>query len=291
MEMRSSTKLPASRNLGTLMMPIIGMLALIVPPLAAAQNGAVIREQRTVTIGGVKEVWRLIWRNTPTDSQGCGPADPDMAMTCPCSGVAYAQVGDLVLERKRPNAPVDRMSLSPLFANSELLIGEQSAVAMLATWPARLSDIDRSPTPATIRARPVVPILRLRDYDHDGVASEFLLQIDTAPCGKHVMVAVGVTRDDQRLHALSSVGHPGQPLMLFKWQWDALARKSSPGEVMDWPCGDHGADEETTMVLRADHGRIHATRVTSTCPDTVDAKGGWHRDPHFRKKTLKRELI
>ena len=44
---------------------------------------------------------------------------------------------------------------------------KKGPAAMLARWPAHPRDIDHNPTPAAIRARPAVPIMRLRDYDHD----------------------------------------------------------------------------------------------------------------------------
>jgi hypothetical protein len=172
-----------------------------------------------------------------------------------------------------------------------MLFNEKGAVAMLARWPARLRDIDAEPTPAAIRLRPAVPIMRLRDYNHDGIAGEFLLQVDTLPCGKHVLVAVGITRDNPHLHVLISAEHPERPLKLYRWQWDALARSARPGKVMDWPCSDHAAEEETTMVLRTERGRIHATRITSTCPDSTDANGDWHHEAHFVRKVLSREVM
>lgn len=270
---------------------LIPLLALIATPLCAVPAHEVLREQRSFTVNGVKEVWRLIWRGALRESKNCGPAEPEMALTCPCSGVAYAQVGDLVLERRRPGVPPERMDLTPLFTGSDMLFNEQGPVVILARWPAPLKDIGlRYPIrPETIRARPAVPVMHLRDYDHDGMAGEFLLQVDTEPCGKHVMVAIGTTRDHPHLHALTSAEHPERPLLLYSWQWEALARNPRPSVVMDWPCGDHGADEETTMALRANHGLIHVTRITSTCPDTLDAKGEFHHDGQFRKKELKRE--
>jgi hypothetical protein len=183
------------------------------------------------------------------------------------------------------------MALTPLFAGSDMLFDAKGTVAMLPRWRAQLSDIDNSPTPAAIAARPPVPIMRLRDYNHDGIAGEFLLQINTLPCGKHLMVAVGITRDNPRLHALTTAEHPERALALYPWQWQALARNPGPATIMDWPCGDHAADEETTMLLRTDHGRIHATRITSTCPDTPDAQGIWHHQTRFHKRVVKREVL
>ena len=275
-----------------LLRTMLALLALISGPAMAAPKGAAVREERSFTIDGSKEVWRLIWRGAPTDSNSCGPVDRDMAMTCPCSGVAYAQVGDLVLERKRVGTPTERMSLSPLFAGTELPLDNKGPAAMLVRWPARSSDGERALTPAAIRARPPVPIMRLRDYNHDGMASEFLLQVDTLPCGKHLLVAVGITRDNPHLHALASASHPERPLALYEWEWNALARNVRPVRVMDWQCGDHGSEDETIVLLRTEHGHIHATRVTSTCPTYVtDANGKLRDGPTFRKKELKREIM
>lgn len=256
-----------------------------------ASDKAVVREQRSFIVDGSKEIWRLVWRGAPRDSKSCGPAEPEMAMTCPCSGAAYAQVGNLILEREHLGTPPERMSLTPLFAGSDMVSNENTPTAMMVRWPGRLGDIGHGLSPTAIRDRRAVPIMRLRDYNHDGIAGEFLLQIDTLPCGKHLLVAVGITRDNPHLHALTSAEHPERPLALYQWQWDALARNPRPGNVVDWPCADHGAQEETTMDLRTEHGRIHATRITSTCPDTTAANGEWIHDAHFVKKVLKQEVM
>ena len=271
--------------------PLFTLMALIATPLLAAPAKEVVREQRSFMVNGSKEVWRLIWRGAPHESKSCGLADIEGALTCPCDGAAYAQVGDLVLERERPGARPERMPLTPLFAGWVTLSNEKGPVAMLPRWPAPLHDIGHYPTPAEIRARPAVPIMRLRDYNHDGIAGEFLLQVDAPVCGKHVLVAVGTTRDNPHLHALTSAEHPERPLALYQWQWEALARSRRPGKITDWPCADHGAEEETTLVLNTNGGSIHATRITSTCPDTTDAKGDRHHADHFLNRVLKREIL
>ncbi|MES2043622.1 MAG: hypothetical protein V4475_07080 [Pseudomonadota bacterium] len=273
--------------------PLLAVLALIATPLLAAPGRDVVREQQNFTVNGQKEVWRLIWRGTPSDRNRCDLTDPEGATTCPCEGFAYAQQGDLVLERERAGAAPERMPLTPLFAGPDMPMNENGPVALLPRWPALLHDIGHSPTPAAIRARPIVRIMRLRDYNHDGIAGEFLLQVDAPVCGKQVLVAVGTTRDNPHLHALTSAEHPERPLALYKGQWEALARNPRPGVVRDVPCGDHGAEENTTMLLRTDHGRIHATRITSTCPPdgTRDANGRWHHDDHYRQRVLSREVM
>lgn len=271
--------------------PLIALLALAAAPPLAGPEKEVVREQRSVTIGGEKQVWQLIWRRAPKDNGSCGVTDPEGALTCPCIGFAYGEEGDLVLERQRPGRPSERMPLTPLF--TDVFDGSAPAppVAMLPRWQTRLEDIRHNPTAATIRARPIVPIMRLRDYNHDGIAGEFLLQVQAGPCGHHGLVAVGVTRADPRLHALTTAEHPERPLVLEHWQWAALARNPRPKPLRDVACGDHGSDEETRIVLRTERGRVHATRITSTCPDRVDAKGEWHHDAHFVRKVLEREVL
>lgn len=271
--------------------PLIALLALAAAPPLARPEKEVVREQRSVTIGGTKEVWRLIWRGAPKDTGACGVTDPELALTCPCIGFAYGEEGDLVLERQRPGKPSERMRLAPLFAD---VFDESAAappVAMLPRWQTRLQDIGHNPTAATIHARPIVRTIRLRDYNHDGIAGEFLLQVQAGPCGHHGLVAVGVTRADPRLHALATAEHPDRPLVLESWQWAALARNPRPKPLRDVACGDHGSDEETRIVLRTQRGQLHATRVTSTCPDRMNADGEWYHDDHFAPKVLERETL
>jgi hypothetical protein len=250
-----------------------------------------VREQRIVQVQGKPETWRLVWRGAPNDHNDCGPTSPETAVTCPCSGVAYAQTGDLVLERRRTGASVERFALTPLFAGSEMPTPLGRVVAVLPRWGIDPRDVDHVPPPAAIRARPAVPILRLRDYGHDGSAGQFLLQVSVAPCGKQADVAVGVTRANPRLHVLTTAEHPTRPLMLYRPQWDALARNPHPGELADWPCGDHGAEQETSVLLRADGGRLHATRITSTCPDEDGVNAGSPAKAQFRKRVVKREVL
>lgn len=193
-----------------------------------------------------------------------------MAITCPCSGVAYAQIGDLVLE---DNAPARRPSgWRWRHWSAGLRCGPTRGgkAAVLPRRPMDDHDVSSEVSPKAIRARPPGPVLKLADYDHDGVADEFLLQVDALRCGKQLMVTLGTLRGHPSLHALTSADRPERPLALYRWQWEALARDPRPVKLADWPCGDHGTEDETTLLLRADHGAIHATRVTGTCPDDAD---------------------
>lgn len=49
-----------------------------------------IREEQKVLVNGISEVWRLEWKSPPTPA--CSPED---IITCPCSGFAYGESGQL----------------------------------------------------------------------------------------------------------------------------------------------------------------------------------------------------
>ena len=107
--------------------------------------------------------------------------------------------------------------------------------------------------------------MRFGDYDHDGQATEFILQVGTLPCGKKMSVAIGVSRQNPRLHVFSTAEHPERPLVLQAWQWESLLGAKAPIKVTDWKCGDHGSDAETELELSADENGIHATNWTYEC--------------------------
>jgi hypothetical protein len=119
-------------------------------------------------------------------------------------------------------------------------------------------------------AREVVPIMRLRDYDHDGRATEFFLQTGSAPCGKRLGVVLGLSRERPSLHAFGSARHPGKPLVLRVEHWEALSRSQGPIVGVDWTCGDHGSDTQDEVELRADGKEIHVTRRVYACSETWD---------------------
>src|SRR5579864_2181946 len=89
-------------------------LAALAP--AVAHSEQIIREQRAVTVAGIKEVWQLLWDGMP--SSVCGPGEMLLASTCPCAGLAYGEYGKLSLIRKRGDLEIERMDLRPLFENS-----------------------------------------------------------------------------------------------------------------------------------------------------------------------------
>ena len=244
--------------------------ALCVAPARAAGE-MVVREQRNVAVGGVDETWRLVWDGPPASI--CGPDAIATAFTCPCSGVGYGELGHLSLVRNRGGRDIERMDFGPLFDNDfdSAAAGTPEGSAYLQRWPMKLSDFDRDdrgdPTlVADIKRRPAPRIMRLADYGRDGAATQFLVQVGTLPCGKQQFVAIGLTRGDRSLHALTSVSRPEKPLIMPEAAWQALLRGPGPTRVPTWACGDHGSESRSELVVAAKNGAIRVQERMYSCP-------------------------
>jgi hypothetical protein len=190
-----------------------------------------------------------------------------MAITCPCAGFAYGEMGDLDLVRHRSSHPEERLALTPLFDGEENP-GWRNHLAVLQRWPMLEADymaadsIDLEPS---IRARAFTRVIVPRDYDHDGRATEFPLQVGTLPCGKTQSVLVGVSTIDSSLHAFASVAHPERPLVLPTYLWEQLRRSGGRTTGVEWPCGDHGADTQTEVSLFVSPRGIDGVRSEYGC--------------------------
>ena len=148
------------------------------------------------------------WKSTPKPA--C-EAD-ERSLTCPCTGFAYGEAGDLTLVRIRSGEEIDRLELTPLFANTDMDTGGK---AILQRW-APDYDVDfkaseRDNFQALISKRPVVKIMNFVDYDHDGNRSEFYLKTDTLPCGKNLGVVIGVSQFNDKLHVFGTLSRPAEP--------------------------------------------------------------------------------
>jgi hypothetical protein len=227
-----------------------------------------IREERVVNVGGTEEVWRLIWLGKI--SPVCGPEDIESAITCPCSGIAYGESGDLVLVRLRNGSEVDRMPLNPPFSKYDYPRPGESA--LLPRRPLEIEDLNRflrgdPKLLLEIERRELPPILQLADYDRDGMATEFLIQVETLPCGKHEFASVGISAGKPRLHALATRAHPNSPLVMTGRAWAALAEGGEPRSVTTWRCGDHASDVREELVVSATKGDIRVRHRSFKCLD------------------------
>jgi hypothetical protein len=205
-----------------------------------------VRERQLVVTGNVAETWELRWKTTPKPA--CEPSE--ISLTCPCTGFAYGEGGDLTLLRFRKGMEIDRLELTSLFKDADVNLG---GIAILKRWEPNY-DLDFKASQEgdfadIVARRPTLKIMNFIDHDHDGHRSEFFLQTDTLPCGKRVGVVVGVSTSNKKLHVFGTATKPTKALMLQEHIWKALSRAHGPVEVVDWSCGDHGSDEETTVRL------------------------------------------
>lgn len=225
-----------------------------------------LREESTMQVGAGSESWRLEWRDTP--GPVC-PAGDEIAVTCPCTGFAYGESGDLLLTRNGPTGR-EELPLTPLFADSETPKGDGSAV--LQRWEVKEADFygDEPIPKADIVRRPAVGIMKFGDYDHDGRSTEFLLQVGTEPCGRRMMVLLGISKANPHLHAFHSVANPKKPLVLQYEEWDALLHAAGPVKIVDWPCGDHGSEIENELEISAVSGDIAVHVRRFSCDDSQE---------------------
>lgn len=237
----------------------------------AEPPASVPRESQTIIIDGAQEQWRLEWSGMPQPA--CAPDGPDW-MTCPCMGFAFGERGKLVLIRKNVLGKEERFSFDPLFRLGFDTQGEPGE-AVLRRRDIGKNDLEQSEATdfaQRVQARPLTKIMKFGDYDHDGRATEFIVQVGTLPCGKQMSVAVGVSRVKPNLHVLTTADHPELPLILQKWQWEKLLSAKKTITVVDWPCGDHGSETETELELWADKGKIHVKSREYTCPENGQKK-------------------
>ncbi len=222
---------------------------------AAPESTAVLREEKTIEIDGVKETWRLEWIR---------PAAPtcmgDEALaSCPCAPFGFGEVGDLDLVRSRPGEPEDRMHLDPLFEDHD---------AKLRRWaptPAEQKAL-KAPPLADLQARELAPLIAFGDYDHDGRATEFVLPVAAPACGHVQSVVLGIDKRNPKLHAFGTADKPGEPLVLERaGDWEKVKGKL-PVELVEATCGDHGSEIETRVTISVDLSGLRAVPTEKRCP-------------------------
>ena len=152
-------------------------------------------EQRTVTVGGVAETWILRWRKPPRFN-GCTPS-----ISCACAGVEWGLQGDLELWRERPGAPTERLDLGKMRDGGAQIPGFSQTSFDVEKYDQELADIVK---------RPHVQVMNLRDYDHDGWATEFVFEVGYWACGQNPSVLVGVSRVNPHLYVFDTTGEQGR---------------------------------------------------------------------------------
>ena len=226
---------------------------------------ALVREEQTIVIDGITETWRLRW-STPPRPYCLGEN------SCPCTDFENGEAGDLTLIRVRAGIEIDGLGLTRFF--SEFISKPKQAAVQ--RWPVNDgddqlfyeigSDFDRRATLDRLsRSRSTVQVMHFGDYDHDGRATEFYMTTETIGCGHTAGFVVGLSKINPRLHLFGTGSRPNDPLYLSKWAWGALLNATGPIDIVDWGCGDHFSQEETTLELRWTRKGIEGTRRSYSC--------------------------
>jgi hypothetical protein len=92
-------------------------------------------------------------------------------------------------------------------------------------------------------------------------------------------MVIGVSKRNPPLHVIGTASNPIKPLYMQKHEWEALRDASAPIEVLDWHCGDRGADTETTLSLRWTPRGIAGTVRDYACPSGIKSKKPTHVEP------------
>ena len=184
-------------------------------------------------------------------------------------GFAFGEQGKLTLVRLRGNQVVESFPLDPLFKNgldnpSE---GESAVLRLYDVLPKDMDIEDPALLEKRLRSRAKAEVMQIVDYNHDGQASEFFLQIGTLPCGKRMGVVIGITPSQPKLHVFGTAAHPEIPLTMEEREWKALLHSAGPFRIIDWPCGDHGSETETELEIQAARDGIHVTRSAYKCTE------------------------
>jgi len=229
-------------------------------PINALSLGTIFRDDEDLMLDNVKENWRLEWTKAPIPY--CMSAE--QLLTCPCDGFAFGEKGSMDLVRTIPGKPDERLHLDSLFSDHDTL---------MQRWPVTKADRDGAIggdggagklDMVGISMRPVTSIIKFGDFDHDGRASEFLLQVGAFPCGHTPTIVVGISKDNPKLHAFGTKETPNEPVTLDnRADWEKLLKKPQ-ADITTIACGDHGATDSTIMHVTAD-GNFHVTTDTKHC--------------------------
>ncbi len=216
------------------------------PPSAHASGSAAAsatppevaeRAAAKVDVDGVSETWRLVWRSAPK------PSCTDKTWnTCLCGRLAYGETGLMDLVRSRPGSPDERLDVSRLFAD----IGEMT----IPHWPTQSGDPETVDLEA-VKKRPAVDVMKIGDYDHDGRATEFVLQLSSGnPCGQSPSIVVGISKTWPQLHVFGTADHANGHLVLAHFEdWEKVRASKGPTTLVETACGDHGSEEETSLLV------------------------------------------
>lgn len=209
---------------------------------AIAPSDTTVLDEATVTIDGHAEQWRV--RAARAVHRECMGAIDEEGCGCWSHRGAWASEEDesFVLERARGGAIIERVPLQThrmggYFADDRSLRG--ASLARLAH----------------------ASLLDVADYDHDGVAAEFVLAGDSIACGRERATLYAVGRDG---HLRAVTPRNDGPLTE-----DALeaVRASAAGVTVTWECGAHLADTRELLRWSSGASGLEMSVVRTRCPE------------------------
>lgn len=188
------------------------------------------------------EVWILAWKGQPKPV--CH--DPQERETCVCKGRVFGYAGVVELSRWKGLRRLDALGI--------VLDGG------LSRWP---QDLDPASAIDTSRLTPR-RVLSLTKIDASGSSRGWVHEQEVASCGHSLWRMAGVTGARPNLHLLSDpleqqpteLNHPGT--------WSALASDSIV-DVLDFECGDHGAEAEGRLVALRTGAGVSVRRYAAPC--------------------------
>jgi len=218
------------------------------PAKPQAPEVLVTRAVKTVRVNDVDETWVLRWRGTPKKS--C--VDEDW-FTCPCWGFAFGESGHLELARLRPNLPEEILDFT-----------KHDADLVLQRWiPKEKDDTKANPTDKYLQTLEVFDPMQIRDYDHDGEATEFVFRSGVGGACGHTSLfdVVGISKKNPKLHFFGvTLPHLDD--------WESVRTMPMPGELklLTWRCGDHGSESEESLLVTLDaKGTLKTKELKRTC--------------------------
>ncbi|HAT30941.1 MAG TPA: hypothetical protein DCW29_08880 [Janthinobacterium sp.] len=250
----------------------IAALLLSSPPgVSAAAPTETVRQEREVLVNGVAERWRLKWLGPVKPA--CAATELESAMSCPCAGFAYGEEGRLTLERLMPNGSSEQLDLGQFFDETDG--ASEPGHGILRRWnrdskdPSENSGTSslRQKFVAQVKQRPEADVMDMQDFTHEGAKTGFLLQVGNAPCGRNMMVLIGVSKKNPHLHAFTSLAHPKRPLLLQRSHWNALLKAKTSASDIALPCGDHGSETEIEKSVTVRDGVFEVSAREYACRD------------------------
>jgi hypothetical protein len=210
---------------------------------------------------GGEELWQIFWLEAPAAQcvRNASTAKNGAEQSCGCEGFWDGEAGRAVLVRSRDQHGSELLDLGSVFADTE-----EEALGGHVLFRARPAANESNAT-----ATPAPPdVLKLADYNHDGVAAEFVVHTANPACGHGRYLLVGLFDAKGELGAYPLSLDVPTPLALDTAEdWEQL-RVAGQLQRTFWRCFDQGATQESRIVASASAGKIRAEIVQTPCTNS-----------------------